>query len=318
MKKVFFTVLTAVILLTGCTTEKEIATTDETTVVSCTETYAINVQETYATEIVTEASSETFPTEILETTECLQELREEGYVSSRSGLNIRKLPGTGYPKVGQLKNGTAVIILERKTVGDSEWGRIDQGWVSMDYIVIGKTPKVEKQDIHGESGSHDIGSTPSDFDAPTVTLPIPTEGENDVDTSSPTAPSTEETVYPDSSEEHTTPDLNQNEDHIETDTNNSDEPEEPAATEHTHNWIPIKNLPAEYTTTEIYYCKCGHECGSLEEWYAHRDGFINSEDIVEHTGWSKDTKKIKTKNEGILWQCEECKLTKTTDFDQNP
>ena len=50
-------------------------------------------------------------------------------------LNVRAGAGTTYEVVGQLAEGTTVVILEKKTVDGTVWGRIEQGWISMDYIV---------------------------------------------------------------------------------------------------------------------------------------------------------------------------------------
>ena len=50
------------------------------------------------------------------------------------GLNIRSGPGTENEKVGSLSEGEMVIIWETQYAGDMQWGRIDQGWISMDYI----------------------------------------------------------------------------------------------------------------------------------------------------------------------------------------
>jgi len=62
-----------------------------------------------------------------------------GKVKLTSGvLNVRQGPSTGYPVVGSLKNGEKVEILETKTVGAMQWGRITKGWVSMSYIVLDK------------------------------------------------------------------------------------------------------------------------------------------------------------------------------------
>ena len=66
-----------------------------------------------------------------------------GKVKVTSGmLNIRKGPSTGYAVVGGLSNGTAVEILEKKTVGATVWGRISKGWISLDYVTL-DTPKEE-------------------------------------------------------------------------------------------------------------------------------------------------------------------------------
>ena len=49
-------------------------------------------------------------------------------------LRVRSGPGTSYAVAARLNKGTKVTILETKTVGDMLWGRIDQGWISMDYV----------------------------------------------------------------------------------------------------------------------------------------------------------------------------------------
>ena len=51
-------------------------------------------------------------------------------------LNIRANAGTGYTALGCLHRGTRVEILETKQVGTTLWGRIDKGWISMDYVQL--------------------------------------------------------------------------------------------------------------------------------------------------------------------------------------
>ena len=73
-----------------------------------------------------------------------------------SGVNVRQGAGTGYALVGKLLPGTAVEILEVKTVGATKWGRTSQGWVSMDYITM-----VSNYPISGTTGN--AGTTGSDI-----------------------------------------------------------------------------------------------------------------------------------------------------------
>ena len=49
-------------------------------------------------------------------------------------LNIRSGPGTGYNSVGTLNKGDEVVVHFILKVGDTSWGNIDKGWVSMDYV----------------------------------------------------------------------------------------------------------------------------------------------------------------------------------------
>ena len=49
-------------------------------------------------------------------------------------LNIRENPGTsGTRIVGYLTYGAKVEVLETKMVGSTKWGRIANGWISLDY-----------------------------------------------------------------------------------------------------------------------------------------------------------------------------------------
>lgn len=67
--------------------------------------------------------------------------RVDGYVRLGIGeLKIRSGPGTDYPEVGRLQEGTKVEVLETARSGFSSWGRIDLGWVCMDYIEEGDVP----------------------------------------------------------------------------------------------------------------------------------------------------------------------------------
>lgn len=50
-----------------------------------------------------------------------------------NNLNVRSGPGTGYDKVMKLNKGDTVLVYETKTVNGTEWGRIEQGWISLDY-----------------------------------------------------------------------------------------------------------------------------------------------------------------------------------------
>ncbi|MBQ3000111.1 MAG: SH3 domain-containing protein, partial [Oscillospiraceae bacterium] len=49
-------------------------------------------------------------------------------------LRVRSGPGTSYDVAARLHKGTKVTILETKTVNGVLWGRISQGWISMDYV----------------------------------------------------------------------------------------------------------------------------------------------------------------------------------------
>ena len=59
-----------------------------------------------------------------------------GYANVQDWLRIRTGPGTNYAVAGFLGPRDKVTITERKTVGGVEWGKIANGWVSMEYIVV--------------------------------------------------------------------------------------------------------------------------------------------------------------------------------------
>lgn len=51
-------------------------------------------------------------------------------------LKVRKGPGTGYQQVGGIAAGTWVQIYEKTAHGSQIWGRIDQGWICLDYVEL--------------------------------------------------------------------------------------------------------------------------------------------------------------------------------------
>ena len=53
-----------------------------------------------------------------------------------SGVNIRSGPGTGYGVVGTLNKGDRVTLVTRQTVNGVVWGKIDQGWICMDFATV--------------------------------------------------------------------------------------------------------------------------------------------------------------------------------------
>lgn len=61
-------------------------------------------------------------------------------------LNVRTGPGTGYDRVDSLNYGARVNILQRITLGNTTWGCIKGGWISMDYVYVDGT----KTDNGGE------------------------------------------------------------------------------------------------------------------------------------------------------------------------
>lgn len=51
-------------------------------------------------------------------------------------VNLRTGPGTNYGSSSALKDGTPVVILELELDGVLPWGRLEEGWVRMDYVKL--------------------------------------------------------------------------------------------------------------------------------------------------------------------------------------
>lgn len=84
-----------------------------------------------------------------------------GTVNISSGsLNVRSGPGTNYSVVASLKKGASVKVYETKTVGSVTWGRVDQGWVSMQYIKLNAASS--DSNTGSNTGSSTGSSTGSD------------------------------------------------------------------------------------------------------------------------------------------------------------
>ncbi len=65
-----------------------------------------------------------------------QEQKKTGVVFNCNELNVRSAPGTHSPKVGTLKRGTKVEILEEAMSSGMSWGRVKEGWISMHYVQL--------------------------------------------------------------------------------------------------------------------------------------------------------------------------------------
>ena len=82
-----------------------------------------------------------------------------GTVKVNEFLRIRKGPSTGYAEVGRLKPNDRVEILEKKTVGATVWGRIDKGWISLDYVKMDSTEGGNTSSGNASGGSTATGVT---------------------------------------------------------------------------------------------------------------------------------------------------------------
>lgn len=62
-----------------------------------------------------------------------------GTVVNCTQVNVRSGPGTNYSKIGYLDKGTKVSFTEFKMVGSVKWGKMEKGWISLDYVKLDDT-----------------------------------------------------------------------------------------------------------------------------------------------------------------------------------
>lgn len=72
----------------------------------------------------------------------------QGNVKCTSYVNVRKGPGTNYTILARAVAGSQVEIYQTKWVGSSQWGRMTNGWICMDYVSL-------SSDSQSGSGSTD-------------------------------------------------------------------------------------------------------------------------------------------------------------------
>lgn len=85
-----------------------------------------------------------------------------GTVKCTTSVNLRSGAGTNYSVCGSVTNGTKVKIYEEKTVSGYKWGRIDGGWIRLDYVTLDSSPSSSSSGSslwEGESGSSSTGKT---------------------------------------------------------------------------------------------------------------------------------------------------------------
>lgn len=97
-----------------------------------------------------------------------------GVVNVNSSLSIRSGAGTGYSRVGSLKNGDEVVILDAKEVGTSIWGQIEQGWICLDYVdlyIVIETPEDTTPEEPGDTTPEEPEDTKPEDTKPEDTKP---------------------------------------------------------------------------------------------------------------------------------------------------
>ena len=308
MKRLVWITIALSLFLTGCgsadSVEKEEITPAES-VVQITEADELTYAETESTSpstIPTEATEALATSDTIPTQAAIELVDETGTVIARS-LNIRESPSINALKVGVLKYGAAVTIYEQKTINGIVWGRMEKGWVSMEYIQLGNAPQdIQKPaavDKENEQASTEA-SKPSDPAKPQETTPPVTE--NTIPT---VPPATENPTAPTDPQESQA-----------TEPTQQSEPSVPAVCQ--HKWVPIKNLPAEYEYHNFIVCSCGSSFNDTAAWAAHRDSYLGTEGLENHTGYSSSSTKEEITPARVTWMCSLCSTTKTINADSNP
>lgn len=96
-----------------------------------------------ATEVTTAAQ-----TEVATESESIDPAGTPGVIKdieNADAVNVRENAGGSYKVVLQIKEGTEITVYEVVTVdGGKEWGRIDQGWICMDFVQLNSSKPAAK------------------------------------------------------------------------------------------------------------------------------------------------------------------------------
>ena len=77
----------------------------------------------------------------------------EGTVSCTSYVNVRKGPGTGYAILARATAGSKAEIYQTTWVGSSQWGRMFNGWICMDYVKLSSGSQTDSGSSEQTSGT---------------------------------------------------------------------------------------------------------------------------------------------------------------------
>lgn len=83
------------------------------------------------TKVTTEATTESEPADATGTPGVIRD------IVNADAVNVRENAGGNYKVVTQIEEGTEITVYEIVTIdGGKEWGRIDQGWILMDFVQL--------------------------------------------------------------------------------------------------------------------------------------------------------------------------------------
>lgn len=75
---------------------------------------------------------------------------DPGIVYHTGTLNVRKEPSVHSEKVAELKRNDRVHVRETRKAEGKTWGRIQEGWVSMEYIQLSTDTQSQGRPVHEE------------------------------------------------------------------------------------------------------------------------------------------------------------------------
>ena len=131
------------------------------TLSACSKTGADTEDTTPSTEATTPVVESTAPVETTEVTEATEPAVPaiSGTVNTNN-LNIRTSPSSTSAILGQLDAGDKVEILEQQTVEGFNWGRIEQGWIRLDFVTIaGQETEIPEETTAPTESSSDLSGT---------------------------------------------------------------------------------------------------------------------------------------------------------------
>ena len=293
MKRIIYILLAIALILCACGKEPEVETIATATAAESTETTISTEPATLPPTEATEATqAPTLPPETTAPTEAPEPEGRVGIVTSRR-LNVREEPSINAKKIAELSHGAEVLVLEEQQAGGMNWGRIQDGWICLTYVRW-----IESED----AAPLEPKPVPQD-NSPAETVPSPTHEATIPQRPVETQPAQTE---PPATEAATEPA------HEQTET----APATPAVCQ--HQWVPIQNIPAEYSYRYFVVCSCGAAFADADEWAAHRDGYLGTEDLVNHTGYASSSEKAETSPSMTVWQCSQCGVSKTINSLENP
>ena len=132
----------------------------------------------------------------------LQKINEEAVANpvqvkvTVDSLNVRKGPGTGYACVGSVEKDEVVTVTAVAQVGDTLWGQITEGWISLMYT--------DYEQVTGGGSNEEGGEENQDPTEPEATEPETTEPETTEPETTEPETTEPETTEPETTEPETT------------------------------------------------------------------------------------------------------------------